>query len=114
MPRGETTLRNDKRGLTKGMPYLGLRENKEALTLLETVRGNFEGYTKHQLVKAIEARKLHAKLAYPADEKLMQMVSRSGFKNCNTTAGTLKFQTPFLVPIVQQCVVKLCGKHQKW
>ena len=57
-PEGkEITFKNDKRGLTKGMPYLDLHENKEALALLETVRGNFEGYTKRQIKKATEAQK---------------------------------------------------------
>ena len=75
--------------LTKGMPYLDMRD-KQAVALLNTVRDNFEGYTKRQIQKAIEARKLQAKLAYPTDEKLMEMVSGSGFKNCDTTASDVK------------------------
>ena len=76
-------------GLTDGMPYLDMRD-KQAVTLLNTVRDNFEGYTKRQIQKAIEARKLQARLAYPTDEKLMEMVSGSGFKNCDTTASDVK------------------------
>ena len=76
-------------GLTHGMPFLDMRD-KQAVALLNTVRGNFEGYTKRQIQKAIEARKLQAKLVYPTDEKLMEMVSGSGFKNCDTTDSHVK------------------------
>ena len=76
-------------GLMNGMPYLDMRD-KEAVALLNTVRDNFEGYTKRQIQKAIEARKLQAMLTYPTDEKLMEMVSESGFKNCDTTASDVK------------------------
>ena len=106
------TVDTDEDSLTKGMPYLDMRD-KQAVALLNTVRDNFEGYTKRQIQKAIEARKLQAKLAYPTDEKLMEMVSGSGFKNCDTTASDVKVSKAVLGRIAQHCVIKMCVRSQK-
>ena len=53
--------------------------------MLETVRENFEGYTKKQVEKAILARKAQAMVGHPPDEKFKQMVSHGNLSNCNVT-----------------------------
>ena len=51
--------------------------------MFETVRNNFEGYTKRQVKKAILAREAQAMVAHPTDEKFKQMVSHENLKNCD-------------------------------
>ena len=43
-------------GLCKGMTYIHMREHKEAVAMIETVRSIFEGFTKNQVKKVKLAR----------------------------------------------------------
>ena len=70
-------------GLCDRMPYIDLREHQEGVIMLETVRKNFEGYTKRQVKKAILAREAQAMVAHPPDEKFKQMVSHENLRNCD-------------------------------
>jgi hypothetical protein len=59
----------------KGMPYLDLREfeakavlsfaSEAALSFLQTVRGNMEGFTKREVEEAQKAREAQAKIFGP-------------------------------------------------
>ena len=64
------------------MPYIDMREHKEAFALLQTVRKNFEGFTKRQIKQAKLARRAQAMVGHPTDEKFKQMVSSKSFANC--------------------------------
>ena len=57
------------------MPYLDIRENHEALVLIQTVRKNFGKFTERQVNRAIAARDMQARMAHPTDESFKQMVS---------------------------------------
>ena len=70
-------------GLCNRMPYIDLREHQEGVIMLETVRKNFEGYTKKQVKKAILAREAQAMVSYPLDDKFKQMVSHENLRSCN-------------------------------
>ena len=48
---------------------------------LQTVRRNFEGWTKREVKKAKLARTLQSRVANMSDAKLKQMVSVNGLKN---------------------------------
>ena len=57
------------------MPYIHMKEHHEAFAMVQTVRKQFEGFTKREMKKAILAWKLQAMLGHPSDQKLKQMVS---------------------------------------
>ena len=82
-PQGKKITFKRDTGLCDRMPYIDLREHQEGVIMLETVRKNFEGYTKRQVKKAILAREAQAMVAHPTDEKFKQMVSHEKLKNCN-------------------------------
>ena len=69
--------------------------------MLETVRKNFEGFTKKQVKKAILAREAQAMIAHPPDEKFKQMINHESTKNCNVKVEDNNNACTFLVPIVQ-------------
>ena len=43
-------------GTCAGIPYLDIRENHDALAMIQTVRDNFGMFTEKQVEKAIAAR----------------------------------------------------------
>ena len=45
-PQGKEIVFRKDTGLCEGMPYIDMREHQEGVVMLETVRKNFEGYTK--------------------------------------------------------------------
>ena len=47
--------------------------------MLETVKANFEGYTKKQVERSVLARRLQSMLAHPPDEKFKELVSNPGY-----------------------------------
>eukprot|EP00804_Cyclotella_cryptica_P028113 CCRYP_010983-RA/>CCRYP_010983-RA protein AED:0.51 eAED:0.45 QI:0/-1/0/1/-1/1/1/0/258 len=50
-------------------------EQKEGITMVQTVRGNYEGYTCKEIMKAREARDAQAMMAHPSDETMRHPVS---------------------------------------
>ena len=60
--------------MCKGMPYIDMREHQDAFGMVQTVRKQFEGFTKRQVKTAILACKLQAMLGHPSDEKLKQIL----------------------------------------
>ena len=57
------------------MPYIDLREHQAGISMIETVRKNFEGVTKIQLNKAITARVLQRRIGHPPEERYKEIVS---------------------------------------
>ena len=70
-----------------GLPYIDLgRSNTAAASMLvQTVRGNYEGYTKREVIKAKEACRVQSMLGSPSESDFVGMVSKSMIKNCNLT-----------------------------
>jgi hypothetical protein len=70
-----------------GMPYIDLTtlEGEVALSLVQTVRGNAEGYTKREVNEAREARKAQAMVGHPTDREWLGMVRANIIKNCPIT-----------------------------
>ena len=54
----------------------------DSTTFIETVRKNYEGFTKEQVLKAIEARNAMAMMAHPRQDKMAQVVSSNMITNC--------------------------------
>jgi hypothetical protein len=100
-PKGEVWFYKDKQGL----PYLDLEESsktavmllqrgqdpnmtgkepehKGAVALVQTVRGNYEGYTKREVLKAKEAHRAHAMMGNPSEKDYKTMVSNNLIPEC--------------------------------
>ena len=99
--KGEVRFYKDEQGL----PYLDLKESSEAavmllqqgqdprkepeheraVTLVQTVRGNYEGYTKCKVLKAKEARRAQAMMGNPSEKDYKTMVSNNLIPECPIT-----------------------------
>jgi len=79
--QGNIVLNNNK----GGMPYFDLKkpEAEVALSLLHTVRGNKEGYTRREFNEAHEAQKAQAMVGHPMDQDFLGMLVRANMiLNC--------------------------------
>ena len=98
-PKGEVRFYKDEQGL----PYLDLNEcdaagamlllqREEAETgvsLVQTVRGNYEGYTQREILKAKEARRAQAMMGNPSERDYKGMVSNNVIPNCPVTSADI-------------------------
>ena len=92
---GDVVLKNN----YKGLPYLDLREfeakvvlffaPEAALSFVQTVRGNMEGFTKREVKEARNAREAQAMLGHPTDRNFLGMVHGGIISNCPVTANTV-------------------------
>ena len=101
-PKGEVRFHKDKQDL----PYLDLEESSEDGTLLlmqrdgracdgeseavsfvQTVRGNYEGCTKLEVLKAKEVCRAQAMLGNPSEANYKGMVSHNLIPNCPVTSS---------------------------
>jgi hypothetical protein len=93
---GDVVLKNN----GKGMPYIDLRGSeakavlsfapKAALSFVQTVRGNMEGFTKREVEEARKAREAQAMLGHPTDRDFLGMVRGGMISNCPVTANAVK------------------------
>ena len=74
-------------GMCKGMLYLDICENHEALVLVQTVCDNFGKFTERQVQCAIASGKMQACNAHPTDETFKQMVSGKSLDHCPVVAS---------------------------
>ena len=106
-PKGEVRFYKDEQGL----PYLDLEESSEAAVLLlqlgedlctnttrieaeaeaavalvQTVRGNYEGYTKGKVLQVKEARRVQAMMGNPSKKDYKTMVSNNLIPECPITS----------------------------
>ena len=100
-PRGEVHFYKDKHGL----PYIDLaesgleaarmlmqvskktekeelREVETGLSCIQTVRGNYEGFTQREILQAKEARQAQAMVGNPSRKDLQGLVSGNMIANC--------------------------------
>ena len=92
---GDVVLKNN----DKGMPYLDLREfeaeavlsfaPEAALSFVQTVRGNMEGFTKREVEEAQKAREAQAMLRHPTDHNFLGMVRGDMISNCPVTVNAV-------------------------
>jgi hypothetical protein len=75
----------------KGMPYLNLQELEAevALSFVQTVRGNMEGYTRREVEEAYQARDVQAMVGHPTDREFLRMVRSGMIVNCPVTPTTV-------------------------
>jgi hypothetical protein len=60
-------------------------ENEGTVALAQTVRGNYEGYTKHKVLKAKEARRAQAMMGNPSKKDYKPIVSNNLIPECPIT-----------------------------
>ena len=56
------------------MPYINMSKNAQAVNMLQTVRINYECYTKKEVESNILARKVQARVSHPLDTGFKNMV----------------------------------------
>ena len=79
--RGQVRFNKDEQGL----PYIDLNNSsaKAATELIQTVRGNYEGYTKKEVLQAKEARRGQGMIGSPSESDYKAMVSSNLIRNCD-------------------------------
>ena len=64
-------------------------DEDEGVSLVQTVRGNYEGYTKQEVLKAKEARRTEAMMGNPSEGDYKGMVSHNLIPNCPVTSSDI-------------------------
>ena len=66
------------------MPYINLCENKEGISMIETVRKKFTGATKRDIEKSIQSCTVQRRIGHPPDERFKEILSlgENGLCNC--------------------------------
>jgi hypothetical protein len=97
-PKGEVRFHKDEQGL----PYINLEESNSEpammllqreieereetvnskMSFIQTVCGNYEGYTKREVTQAKEARRAQAMMGNPSEKDYKGMVSNNLIANC--------------------------------
>jgi hypothetical protein len=134
-PQGEVKFDKNKQSL----PYINLdesdeeaavlliqmmeqqdKENKDGtkkeVTLVQTVHGNYEGFTKQEVIKAQEAREAQAMLGNPSKKDLLGLVSGNLIPNCPIARANISNTHKVLGQIRQASAGKQCNRclHQWW
>ncbi len=120
-PRGEVRFYKDEQGL----PYIDLEESSDLATvmllelvddhseeeresataLVQTVRENYEGFTRREVLQAKEARRAQVMLGNPSEKDYKGMVSNNLIANCPVS-------TRFSGQISRACEEKPSDEHQ--
>ena len=72
--------------------------HQSAVSLLNTVRENYEGFTRREVENTILARKSHGRVGKPSDADFVKIVSEKTVKICLSHLMMSLMHLPFLVP----------------
>ncbi len=75
-------------------------ESNIELMLVNTVRGNFEGYTCHKVERAREARRIQGMIANPTEREFAGMVHEQFLTNCPVTVSDVDYAYQIFGPYV--------------
>jgi hypothetical protein len=67
----------------------GTREEGKDVSMVQTVRGNYKGYTKREVLKAKEARRAQAMMGNPSKADYKGVVSHNLIPNCPVTSSDI-------------------------
>jgi hypothetical protein len=85
--------------------------SKEAAkVLVQTVRQNYEGYTRRMVLEAKEARRAMGMIGNPSKEDFKGMVRGNMVKNCPVTPDAINNNAPILALIYQACQGRQCRR----
>ena len=74
-PNGKEIVFQRDKGLCNRIPYIDMRDHKEAFVLVQTVCANFGGFTKRQIEAAVLACKAQARMGHHANPTFKLLVS---------------------------------------
>jgi hypothetical protein len=81
-PQGrEITFHQEKNGVCCRFPYIDM-QSTDAVAMIQTVRQQYGGFTKHKVQDATAARKAQAMTGHPTDTQFLKMVCNNSIKNC--------------------------------
>ena len=101
-PQGRRTVFKRDTGVCNRMPYIDLREQgEEGLAMIAAVRERFQGYTRDEVERAIEARLVRRRIGHPSDKHFESIVSEKNAPN---------FRCPITVADSRRADI-LFGKH---
>ncbi len=75
-------------------------ESNIKLILMNTVRGNFEGYTCHKVKRAREAQRIQGMIANPTEREFAGMVHEQLLTNCPATVNDVDNANRIFGPVV--------------
>ncbi len=73
---------------------VGHEESKEGLTNMQTVRKNYEGYTKREILKTKEARRAQGLIVNLSESNFKEIVRGNMIQNCPITLNNSLMRTP--------------------
>ena len=91
MPGGQVLRCKRNTGVLRGFPYMELSDLRSACkkelpmpkpAMAQTIRGNFEGFTKREVEEAYEAREALRAAGNPSAGRFQEMVSHTNVSNC--------------------------------
>jgi hypothetical protein len=71
------------------MLLLQCEETEMGVSLVQTVRGNYEGYTQREILKAKEVHRAQAMMGNPSERDYKGMVSNNVVPNCPVTSADI-------------------------
>ena len=80
------------------MPYIDMKEWKEGFGMIETVRKNFEGFTKEEILKAKLSRKTHSMVGNLPEVGFKEIVSAEGIRNFPVEVDDVTNSSTIFVP----------------
>ena len=74
---------------SKGMPFIDLDgvDGEMALDFVQTIRGNYDGFTRREVEEARAAREAQGMMGHPTDRDFLGMVRANMIHNCPVTAS---------------------------
>ena len=78
------------------MPYIDMSKNLEAVSMLQTFRMNYEGYTKKEIEADILAHKLQARVGHTSDADFKTWCVTNSWKNTPSNSITPLAQIIYL------------------
>ena len=73
----------------EGFPYIDLREQEQGWIMINTIRGNIEGFSPAQVKAAEEAYKAQALMGLPGDRDMQALVRSSSLLNNHVTPAAV-------------------------
>ena len=102
-PNGKSLKFKRDTGMCYGFPYLDLRKTHdlEGLACVQTMRENFEGFTKRELKRAILARQKQQQVGIPSEAEFARMVSGNHVKNATFTVQDISNARAIYGPLLE-------------
>ncbi len=89
-----------------------MTSSDEEFVMMNTMRGNFEGYTKHDIKKGQEARCLQGMIGNPTEREFVGMVCENLITNCPVTVRDINNAHQFFGPDLANLRARRRGLNQ--